>query len=143
MANHTNEPVVSAAGNGVIFASAVRAETGGVASDGVYDSDEFFNTDHRGVRLYINRTVATGTLTISIQGKNPLTDTWVALTGFTTPALTSAIHTTLTIYPGIVTVAGTGTTSTEFNGILPNVWRVHAVVLTNTTTWSMGGEYLA
>lgn len=129
-------------GNGVIFPSAVRTQTGGVAADGVYDSDEIFNGSWRGVRLYIDRTVATGTLTISIQGRDPVTDGWTALTGFTTPALTSAIRTTLTIYPGLITVAGTGTTSTEFNGILPSAWRVHAVVATNTTTWSIGAEYL-
>lgn len=136
-----NQPVPGSS-NGVIFPSAVRTNTGGVAADGIYDSAELFNANWRGVRLYINRTVATGTLTVSVQGKDPLTGAWIALTGFTTATLTSAIATTLTIYPGIVTVAGTGTTSTEFNGVLPCSWRVHAVVATNTTTWSIGAEYL-
>jgi len=127
---------------GIIFASAIRTETGGVASDGVYDSAELSNSNWRGVRLYINRTVATGTLTVSIQGKNPLTGTWVTLVGYTTATLTSAIHTHLTIYPGITAIGGSGTTSTDYPGILPTAWRVHAVVATNTTTWSIAGEYL-
>lgn len=147
---HQNRPVptpLSAGANnntadGIIFPSAVRTETGGIASDGVYDSGELYNAGCKGVRLYINRTVATGTLTVSIQGKNPLTGAWVAITGATTPALTSAIHTTLTVYPGITAAAGTGTTSTEASTFLPCAWRVRAVVATNTTTWSVGAEYL-
>jgi hypothetical protein len=128
--------------NGVIFTSAVRTQTGGVASDGVYDSDELFNANWKGVRLYINRTVATGTLTVSIQGRDPVTDTWFTITGAVTGALSSAIATTLTIYPGITAAAGSGTTSTEVSNFLPCSWRVHAVVASNTTTWSIGAEYL-
>jgi hypothetical protein len=148
---HRNQPVPSpntatAVGStlveGLIFASAVRTQTGGVASDGVYDSAELFNPNAKGVRLYICRTVATGTLTVSIQGRDPVTDAWVAITGATTPALTSAINTTLTLYPGITAAAGTGTTSTEVSTFLPCAWRVHAVVATDTTTWSIGAEYL-
>ena len=127
---------------GVVFLSAVRTETGGVASDGVYTSDEYFNPNWKGVRLYINRTVATGTVTVKIQGKDPVTDTWFTITGATTPALTSAIATTLTVYPGITVAAGTGTTSTEISTFLPCLWRVHATVATATTTWSIGAEYL-
>lgn len=147
---HSNRPVptplsAGAANNtpdGIIFPSAVRTQTGGVAADGVYDSDEFFNGSCKGVRLYINRTVATGTVTISIQGRDPVTDTWFAITGATTAALSSAIATTLTLYPGITAAAGTATTSTEASTFLPCAWRVHAVVATNTTTWSIGAEYL-
>lgn len=121
--------------NGVIFPSLVRAA-------GTYVSDEFYNANCRGVRLYIARTVATGTVAISIEGRDPATDAWVAITGATTPSLTSAITTTLTIYPGITAAAGTGTTSTEANTFLPCAWRVKAVTATDTTTWSIGGEYL-
>lgn len=146
---HKNQPVPStlhASGTstpaGVIFLSAVRTETGGIAGDGVYDSDERMNGNWKGVRLYINRTVATGTVTVSIQGKDPVTDTWFTITGATTAALSSAIATTLTVYPGITAAAGTATTNTEASTFLPNLWRVHAVVATATTTWSIGAEYL-
>ena len=127
---------------GVVFLSAVRTETGGPASDGVYTSDEYFNANWKGVRLYINRTVATGTVTVSIQGRDPVTDAWFTITGATTAALSSAIATTLTLYPGITAAAGTGTTSTEVSNFLPCAWRVRAVVATATTTWSIGAEYL-
>jgi len=144
MANHTNGPVpVGSSTDGVVFPSAIRLHTGGVASDGVYDSDAFLNVDHKGVRLYINRTVATGTVTVSIQGKDPISGNWtpVALDAVTS-ALSSAILTTLTIYPGITAAAGSATASTERSAFLPNIWRVHAVVATNTTTWSISAEYL-
>ena len=142
---HRNQPVPSPrptdaiAGvshpNGMIFPSAVRTAA-------TYTSDEISNSNWKGVRLYIVRTVATGTLTVSIEGRDPVTDSWVAITGATTPALTSAINTTLTLYPGITAAAGTGTTSTETSTFLPNAWRVKAVVATDTTTWSIGAEYL-
>jgi hypothetical protein len=144
MANHTNGPItVGSSVDGTIFPSAVRTETGGAASDGVYTSDAYFNADHRGVRLYINRTVATGTVTVSVQGKDPVSGSWtpVALDA-TTSALSSAILTTLTIYPGITAAAGSATASTERSAFLPSVWRVKAVVASATTTWSIGAEYL-
>ena len=121
--------------DGQIFASAVR----GAAT---YVSDERMNANWKGVRLYINRTVATGTVTVSIEGKDPVTDTWFTITGATTAALSSAIATTLTLYPGITAAAGTATTNTEVSSFLPNLWRVKAVVATDTTTWSIGAEYL-
>lgn len=148
---HQNQPVPSTTAAlqasptlpaGVIFPSAIRTQTGGVASDGVYDSDELFNPNCKGVRLYINRTVATGTVTVSIQGRDPVTDAWFTITGATTAALSSAIATTLTIYPGITAGAGTATSSTEVSTFLPCAWRVHVVVATATTTWSIGAEYL-
>lgn len=120
---------------GIIFPSAVRAAA-------TYTSDELFNSNWKGVRLFINRTVATGTVTVSIEGRDPVTDTWFTITGATTPALTSAIATTLTVYPGITVAAGTGTTSTEISNFVPSSWRVKAVVATDTTTWSIGAEYL-
>lgn len=121
--------------NGRIFASAIRTAA-------TYTSDELYNANWKGVRLYIDRTVATGTLTVSIEGRDPVTDSWFTITGATTPALTSAIATTLTVYPGITAAAGTGTTSTEVSTFLPCAWRVKAVVATDTTTWSIGAEYL-
>lgn len=148
---HKNQPVPSttaalATSNtlpaGVIFVSAVRTQTGGPGADGIFTSDEISNANCKGVRLYINRTVATGTLTVSVEGKDPVTDAWFTITGATTPALTSAIATTLTIYPSITAAVGTGTTSTEVSTFLPSAWRVKAVVATNTTTWSIGAEYL-
>lgn len=146
---HKNCPVPSAlhaSGTstpaGIIFPSAVRTETGGAASNGVYTSDEYFNANWKGVRLYINRTVATGTVTVAIQGKDPLTDAWFTITGATTAALSSAIATTLTVYPGITASVGDATHSTESSNFLPCLWRVQATVATNTTTWSIGAEYL-
>ena len=140
---HRNQPVPSSATTavsgtqtaGIIFPSAVRTAA-------TYTSDELFNANWKGVRLYINRTVATGTVTVSVEGRDPVTDSWFTVTGATTAALSSAIATTLTLYPGITAAAGTGTTSTEASTFLPCAWRVKAVVATDTTTWSIGAEYL-
>jgi len=135
----SNQPVPSSgeAGvnlpDGLIFPSLVRAAA-------TYTSQEFHNANWRGVRLYINRTVATGTVTVSVQGRDPVTDTWFPIG--TTVALTSAIATFLTIYPGVAAVVGDGITSTSVDTPLPVSWRVVAVTATDTTTWSIGGEYL-
>lgn len=129
LATSTNNPA------GLIFPSVARAAA-------TYTSEELVNVNWKGVRLYIVRTVATGTVTVSIEGRDPVTDSWVAITGATTAALSSAINTTLTLYPGITAAAGTATTSTEASTFLPCAWRVKAVVGTDTTTWSIGGEYL-
>ena len=140
---HRNQPVPttgalavnSTTPAGQIFPSLVRAA-------GTYTSEELFNPNWKGVRLYLNRTVATGTVVFSIEGRDPVSDSWVAVPTAFTPSLTSAILTTLTIYPGLLLILGSATTSTEVNGFLPCSWRVKAVTSTDTTTWSVGAEYL-
>lgn len=141
---HRNQPTPAPVGvlpvgtntpEGLIFPSLQRAAA-------TYVSDEIFNPNCKGVRLYINRTAMTGTAAVSVEGRDPVTDTWFVITGATTAALTTAIGTTLTLYPGITAAAGSATTSTEVSTFLPCSWRVKIIVATDVTTLSIGGEYL-
>lgn len=145
---HKNQPVPSplpsaqvAAGStnveGVIFPSASRT--------GTNNSDEMFNANCKGVRLYIDATnvgAGPGTVTVKIQGRDPVTDNWVDITGATTAALNAVQTRTLTLYPGITAAAGSATTNTEVSSFLPCSWRVVATVAVNAVVFSIGGEYL-
>lgn len=145
---HRNQPVpspqpsqaVSGAGtpDGIIFPSLSRAAA-------TYNSDEMFNPNCKGVRLYVDATVVgggPGTLVITIQGRDPLTDNWVAITGAVSAAWNAVQTRTLTVYPGLTTAAGTATTNTEANNFLPCAWRINVVVAVNAVTFSIGAEYL-
>lgn len=143
---HFNQPVpiagtATASGSnvaGLIFPSASRAAA-------AYNSDELFNPNCKGVRLYIDMTnvgAGPGTVVAKIQGRDPVTDTWVDITGATTAALNAVQTKTLTVYPGITAAAGAAGVSTEVSSFVPTSWRVVATVATNAVTFSIGAEYL-
>lgn len=147
--SHLNQPVPSPGPstatpsstntpNGVIFVSASR-------TNATYTSDELYNPNCKGVRLYVDATVVgagPGTLIVSIQGRDPVTKNWVDIS-LTTSATWNAVQTrTLTVYPGLTTAAGTATTNTEANNFVPCSWRVKVVVGVNAVTFSIGAEYL-
>ena len=145
---HQNQPVPSpqpsaavsgtpGVTNGIIYASAARV----VAA---YTSDEMFNPNCKGVRIYADITVNNGgTVIVKIQTRDPNSDAWVDLTGATTAGLATANQTrTLTVYPGITVAAGTATTNTEINNHLGTSWRLVATVSVATVTFSVGAEYL-
>jgi hypothetical protein len=143
MANHINQPVPSplpasftAAGNtninGVIFPSASRAAA-------TYDSDVMYNPGAKGVRLFIaiSDPGAAGTVTVSIQVKDPVTDAFVTITGATSTALAAAATTTLTVFPGITVSA-----NVDLSNHVGPEWRVRAVVAANAVVFSIGADYL-
>lgn len=119
--------------NGVIFASAARAAA-------TYTSDEIHNTHAKGVRVFIDVTNdgAAGTVTAEIQVKDPSSGLWERITGAVTTALTeTGAPATLTVYPGITVAA-----NIDISNHLGSAWRVVAVVGVNTTTFSVGADYL-
>ncbi len=117
---------------GTIFASASRAAA-------AYNSDELKNYEHAGVRLFINITDkgAAGTVTVKIQAKDPISGTYVDLTGAVTAALAANACTTLTLYPGL-----TGAANDKVDGHLGLSWRVVATVGGNAVVFSVAAEYL-
>lgn len=122
--------------DGVIFPSVARAD------NAAYTSDEMHNLSAKGVRLYIkNGTIGTTTLTVKIQNRNPVDDSWIDLPGAVTTALTTDNDAnTLTVYPGI---AETGNVSVSDH--LGPTWRVVATLSdgdTNSVTFSVGADYL-
>jgi hypothetical protein len=119
--------------DGSIFASASR----GAAT---YVSNEYFNPDAKGLRLYIDITVnagGTGTVTAKVQSKDPVSGNWVDQAGMVTSALSAIATTTLTIYPGV-----TETANVDVAENLGTQWRVSVTVGTQAVTFSIGGEYL-
>lgn len=116
--------------NGVILPSAARAAA-------TYTTDEYFAPDVNGLRLYIDITNANGgTVTVTVQGKDPVTGNWVAIG--TSAALNSNATTIFTIAPGV-----TETANVDIGDPLPVSWRLSVVVGTAIVTFSIGGEYLA
>lgn len=150
MANHMNSPVptpgpidTSPSANkaaGVLFPSAARTHTGGVASDGVYATESMFNPDAKGVRLFSVVANGSGTVTTKIQVRDPATDAWVDLAGATTAALNNTTGIITTVYPGLTGIADSaGVTINQHLGV---EWRAVATVATATETFSVGAVYL-
>lgn len=82
------------------------------------------NPSHRGVTVVVNITAITGTtptLTVSIVGHDPVSDTDYTL--LTSAALAATGQTVLTVYPGCIAAA-----NLTANAPLPNLWTVKAVV---------------
>jgi hypothetical protein len=122
--------------DGIIFASAARVQA-------TYTSDEMYNPNCRGVRLYFSSADAgTGTALVQIQTRDPNSDSWVPLLVGVSPAWTGNQNRTLTLYPGLTAVAGAATTDTVASGILGTSWRITVVVGTATLTFAIGAEYL-
>jgi hypothetical protein len=134
--NKALDPVVQY--DGVIFASAART----VASS-PYNSAEMNASGWLGVKLYINVSNANGgTLTVKVQNFDPASQTWIDLALATTAGLTGTQAYELVVYPGNVETAGTATTSSIIDQVLPVRWRVVATVGTATMTFSIGADYL-
>jgi hypothetical protein len=81
-----------------------------------YSADQT-NTNYRGCILVVNvSAVNTGTIAVSIQGKDSVSGIYYTL--FTGAAVATAISTVYQVYPG--STAG----SSAYNGPLPTIWRV-------------------
>lgn len=130
MAGSVNYPVPGAT-SGVIFASASRAAA-------AYNSDELFNGSARGVRLFLNATIAGGaTLDVKIQNFDPASQAWRDIPLATATQITATGSATLTVYPGALAAAGV-----VANTALGLRWRVVATVGTATAPFSIGADYL-
>jgi hypothetical protein len=118
---------------GTIFPSAVR----GVAS---YNSPDLWNPWAVGVRLYIditNNTGNTGTVTVKIQVKDPVSGNYVDVALATTTAIATTGTSILTVYP-----SANETANVDVSDPLGLNWRVVATVGTANCTFSVGAEYL-
>jgi hypothetical protein len=141
---HTNQPVPSPGPstatpsstntpNGVLFRSATRV----VAA---YNSDEVFNPNCKGVRLFlVNDGAGGGTVALQLQVRDPNTDAWVNLTGAALAATGATAGTILTVYPGLTGIADA---AGNINQHLGPAWRLVATVAVATVTFSVGADYL-
>lgn len=84
------------------------------------NSAEQINLYGRGLQLSIDITVITGTgptLTVSIQGKDPVSGKWYTL--LQSAALSAVALTNLTVYPGVTAAANVAASQ-----VIPRTWRV-------------------
>ena len=108
------------------------------------NSADLSNTDWRGVNVVVNVTAITGTtptLTVSIQGKDPVSGQYYTL--LTNATAISANGTYLfALYPG----GPTSTTSPSFSSPapLPRTWRILYTIggTTPAVTATMGASYI-
>lgn len=126
----------ASAAEGTIFPSAVY-------SVGTLNSIEIANPTAKGVRLFVNVTNFNGgTVTVSIQSKDPVSGNWVNVPdGATTGSIASGTTNCLTVYPGLA--ESTTLPSVEVSDHLDISWRVVMVVATASVTLSVGGTYLS
>lgn len=140
---HRNQPIPSpptatAAGStlveGTLFPSLSRIVA-------VYTTDERFNPNCKGIRLFVANDAAGGsTATCKIQVKDPVSDTFVDLAGATSAAIGASTSTIVTIYPGLTGIADAG--GVTINQHLGCVWRAVLTIAVATGTSSVGAEYL-
>jgi hypothetical protein len=88
---------------------------------GTVTSADQTNYNGRGVKLGINTTATTGTITVSIQGKDAASGVYYTIA--TGTAIAAPGFTTLTVYPGITTAA-----NADVSDILPRTWRTSVTV---------------
>jgi hypothetical protein len=90
------------------------------------------NINWRGVKVVINMTVVgTGSITATIQGKDPVSGVYYTL--LASAAIAANGTTVLTVYPGL-----TPTANVTANDVLPDVWRVSvAANNVNPTTYTV------
>lgn len=145
---HVNQPVPSpgnqgvsdtANKNGIIFASASRNQTDDAGlGAGIYVSEEMHNVGAKGVDIFVDTTSSgTGTVTVKLQKKDPVSGTWFDLAGATTTTIADPADENFTLYPGIAETA-----NVSISDHLGLIWRVHATVATAAVTFSVGAVYL-
>lgn len=111
-----------------------------VAVAGTFVSADLKNDVRRGLKLVIDITAIAGTsptVTVTIQGKDPVSGKYYTL--LASAALAATGTTTLTIYPGIATVA-----NASVDDVLPATWRISVVVggTGPSATMTIGGSLL-
>jgi hypothetical protein len=94
---------------------------------GTVNTADFTNPRSRGLQLIIDITAITGTptLTVTIQGKDPVSGKYYAL--LVSTALNAVATTVLRVYPGL-----TASNNLVASDIVPSTWRVSYVVAGGT-----------
>lgn len=138
----TSQPVFQTDLNGNPLASnadniLLLSET--AAASGTYTSDDQTNTGARGVKVYLNISAigASVTVTVTIQGKDPVSGSYYTILASAAKSATGL--TVLTVYPGL-----TASANVVASDVLPRTWNVIAVVAdtTGTPTFTVSCSYL-
>lgn len=111
-------------------------ETGArLAASSPFSSSTFTNRGAKGITLYVDVTgsMASGTLVVKLQGKDPVSGKFKDITSVATASLTGAGTTAVTLYPGVAETA-----NVSISDVLPYQWKAVATV-TSGMTFSVGG----
>jgi hypothetical protein len=108
--------------------------TGSLAA-GTYVSEDMRNDFRRGLKLIVDAPAGTGTITVTIQGKDPLSGKYYTI--LASAALAVGSTTVLLIYPGATAAA-----NLIANDVLPSTWRVSVVIATNPVTATIGASII-
>lgn len=109
-----------------------KPATGSLAA-GTYVSADQQNLGRRGLKLVIDAPGGTGTIQVTIQGKDLLSGKYYTI--LASAALAVGTTTVLTVYPGAPVAA-----NLSANDVLPTTWRVSVVIATNPVTATVGGS---
>ena len=95
------------------------------------NSNDQNNANCRGITIFINATAVTGTLTVTLQGKDPFSNVYYTL--LASAAIAAPGNVQMTVYPGLLAA-----TNLAANIPLPATWRVIAAIVTGPVTATIG-----
>jgi hypothetical protein len=102
---------------------------------GTYVTQDQKNVGRRGIKLVVDVTLGAGTVTVTIQGKDPVSGKYYTI--LTSLALGPGTTTVLTVYPGEVVAA-----NVTANDVLPATWRLSVAIATAAMTATIGGSVI-
>lgn len=111
-----------------------------------FDGAAFTNARHKGLRLYLNVSARSGTLSptldVKMQTQDPVSLNWADVANAAFPQITVAGMLVLVVYPGINQSVLGGTS--RVSSVMARRWRlVHTIGGTAPSfTYSVGGLYL-
>lgn len=92
-------------------------------------------SDCRGAIFYIKTSAVSGTTptcVIKFQQRDPLSGDWIDIEGATTASITTAVNTTLEVYPGVVAA-----TNRKVNGLLGKTIRAVGTIGGTTPSFTI------
>jgi hypothetical protein len=100
---------------------------------GTYVSADQLNDVRRGIKVVVDAPAGTGTIQVTIQGKDVVSGKYYTI--LQSAALAVGTTTVLTVYPG-----APATANVSVNDLLPRTWRISAVIAANPVTATIGAS---
>jgi len=98
---------------------------------GTVQSVDFDNQTGIGIQLFINLTAVTGSVVVTLLGKDPVSGVYYTI--LASAALAAAALTRLTVYPN-----APNTANVSVNDLVPKTWAVKATVTGGPVTGTVG-----
>lgn len=108
-----------------------------VAATTTQTSADQVNSSGRGIKVFFNMaTVGTGSVTITIQGKDPTSGTYYTI--LAGAAVITNVFTVYSVYPGLTAAA-----NSVASDVLPRTWRITATANNaNATTYTVSASVI-